>query len=141
MTHVRILGPSDAELLDSVEDGVFDGPLRPGLVREFLDDERHHLAVALSDGRVVGMASAVHYVHPDKSPELWINEVGVAEEARGQGLGGRLVQALLDLGRDLGCGGAWVLTDPDNRAATGLYEGRGGRAEPAVLYSWSLGDG
>ena len=54
---------------------------------EFLADSRHHLAVAVDEGRVVGMASAVHYVHPDKPPELWINEVGVAPTHRGLGIG------------------------------------------------------
>jgi hypothetical protein len=35
--------------------------------------------MATAGDTVVGFASAVHYVHPDKAPELWINEVGVAE--------------------------------------------------------------
>lgn len=84
MTTVRILGPTDATVLDDVADGVFDHPLRDELVQEFLDDPRHHLAVAVDEGCVVGMASAVHYIHPDKPAELWVNEVGVAESVRGQ---------------------------------------------------------
>src|SRR4026209_1421657 len=74
----RILGAGDAAVLDRVADGVFDGAVQPALVREFLGDARHHLAVAVADGVVVGFVSGVHYVHPDKPAELWINEVAVA---------------------------------------------------------------
>lgn len=138
LTDIRILGPDDEGLLGAVEDGVFDGPLQPELVHAFLTDPRHHLAVALKDDRVIGMASAFHYIHPDKSAELFINEVGVAETARGRGVGGRLVEALLLLAKTLRCREAWVLADPDNEGAAGLYEGRGGRGSQAVLYSWKL---
>ena len=138
MTSVRILGPADAGRLASVEPGVFDGPVLPALVDAYLNDPRHHLAVALEDERIVGMASGFHYIHPDKSAEMFINEVGVAESARGRGLGGRLVEALLLLAGSLGCREVWVLADPDNEAAARLYRGRGGREAPAVLYSWRL---
>jgi hypothetical protein len=40
--------------------------------------DRSETVVARDASVVVGFASGVHYVHPDKSPELWINEVGVA---------------------------------------------------------------
>jgi hypothetical protein len=78
MPTIRILGPGDAAALDHVAEGLFDDALDPRWTAEFLADSRHDLAVAVDDGEVVGMASAVHYVHPDKPPELWINEVGVA---------------------------------------------------------------
>lgn len=138
LTLVRVLGPGEAFLLADVEADVFDHQLRAELVREFLEDPRHHLAVALDGDRVVGMASAVHYVHPDKPAELWINEVGVAETARGRGIGSRLVGALLDHGRSMGCREAWVLTEPDNEAARRLYSSRGGTEEEAVLFSFRL---
>jgi hypothetical protein len=78
MTAVRLLGPGDAAVLDRVVEGVFDNPIDPLWRAEFFADPRHHLAVAIDGDLVVGMASAVHYVHPDKPPELWVNEVGVA---------------------------------------------------------------
>jgi GNAT superfamily N-acetyltransferase len=99
----------------------------PHAVREFLNDPRHHLAVAIEDGAVVAFASGVHYVHPDnRVPELWINEVGVAESRRGRGLGKAVVQALLQVARQLGCSAAWVLTDRGNSAAVRLYAACGG---------------
>lgn len=98
------------------------------------------MAVALEDERIVGFASAVHYLHPDKGPELWINEVGVAPTHRRQGLARRLLRALFRKGRELGCYQAWVLTDRDNAPAQALYGSTGvpaGTLEP-MLYTIRL---
>ena len=122
----RKLGAGDGAVLDRVADGVFDHAVQPALTREFLDDARHHLAVALDDGIVVGFASGVHYVHPDKPPELWINEVAVAPTHLRRGLAQALLRLLFDAGRALGCSQAWVLTDRDNAAAMRLYASVGG---------------
>jgi ribosomal protein S18 acetylase RimI-like enzyme len=139
-TEIRLLGPGDEATLQNIHPDVFDLPVRDGLVREFLEDPRHHLAAAI-EGRVVGFASAVHYVHPDKDPELWINEVEVAPDHRGRGLGKELLRALLVLAAELGCGEAWVLTEPDNAAAIGLYRSLGGvRARTdSVMFSFIPG--
>lgn len=69
---VQILQRGDEHVLKSVAPDVFDHPIDEKHVAEFLADPPHHLAVAVNEGRVVGFASAVHYVHPDKPPELWI---------------------------------------------------------------------
>lgn len=135
---VRVLGPADGPALGRVAADVFDGPVDPRWAAEFLADPRHHLAVAVVGGEVVGMASAVHYVHPDKPPELWVNEVGVAGPFRRRGLGRRLLEALFARGRDLGCGSAWLATEPDNAAARGLYAAAGGAEEPVVVYTFRL---
>ena len=117
----RKLGAGDDTVLDRVADGVFDNAVQPALAREFLDDARHHLVVALDDGIVVGFVSGVHYVHPDKPTELWINEVAVAPTHLRRGLAQTLLRLLLDTARTLGCSQAWVLTDRDNTAAMRLY--------------------
>lgn len=142
MTEIRVLGPGDLAVLDRVADDVFDGPVQRELAREFLEDPRHHLAVAIDEGVVVGMASAVHYVHPDKPAELWINEVGVAETHLRKGIASRLLGAIFQLGRKLGCATAWVLTDRDNKAAMRLYEAIGGGrdSDQVVMYSFRLED-
>ena len=122
----RVLGGGDEAVLDRVADDLFDEAVRPALVREFLADARHHLAVALDDGLVVGFASGVHYVHPDKPAELWINEVGVATSHQQRGLAKELLRTLFAAARELGCQQAWVLTDRDNTAAMRLYASAGG---------------
>ena len=137
---IRTVREGDDAVLASVADDVFDHAVRPELVAEFLADPRHHLVVALDAGRVVGFASGVHYVHPDKPAELFVNEVGVASTHRRRGLGRRLLDALLDEGRAHGCREAWVGTEPDNRAARALYASAGGdpEAEPFVVYEFDL---
>ena len=78
---IKLLGRGDADVLRNAAPGVFDDSLIPSATEEFLADERHHLAVAIDGDVVIGFASAVHYVHPDKpNPEMWINEVGVASK-------------------------------------------------------------
>jgi aminoglycoside 6'-N-acetyltransferase I len=139
----RILGPKDAAVLSRVAAGVFDHDIDRALTEEFLRDARHHLVVALDGDTVVGFASAVHYVHPDKPAELWINEVGVAPSHRRQGLAQQLMQALFDLGPKLGCREAWVLTSPANLGAMRLYEAVGGRrlADPPAMFTFRLPGG
>jgi GNAT superfamily N-acetyltransferase len=130
---VRVLRADEGSVLDDVAADVFDHAIDPRWCGEFFADPRHHLAVALDGGRVVGMASAVHYVHPDKAPELWVNEVGVAPTHHGQGIGRRLLQALFAHGTSLGCATAWVLTDRSNVPAMRLYHGAGGKDAPGDL--------
>ncbi len=136
---IRLLTDADANVLANVAPGVFDAEVDSRWAAEFLGDERHHLVVALDDACVVGMASAMHYVHPDKRPELWVNEVGVAESHQGQGIGRKLLEAIFARGRALGCSEAWVLTDESNTAARKLYARTGGVESPALMYSFQLG--
>lgn len=140
---VRVLGPQDLAVLDAVAADVFDGPVHRRWAAEFLADPRHHLAVAVADGVVIGIASGVHYVHPDKPPELWVNEVGVAPTFQNRGIGRQLLRALFARGVELGCAQGWVGTQVGNVAARRLYRGVGGveDAEAFVLVTFSLTDG
>jgi aminoglycoside 6'-N-acetyltransferase I len=139
--EIRILSRGDEAVLDHVADDVFDDPIDAAASREFLNDERHRLAVAIDDGVVVGFVSAVLYVHPDKTrPELWINEVGVAETHQRRGIGRSLLDAILEHARTLDCGEAWVLTERSNTAAMGLYAAAGGQIAPrdSVMFTFFL---
>jgi ribosomal protein S18 acetylase RimI-like enzyme len=136
--ELKRLGHGDAAVLDRVADGVFDDPVLPLTTNEFLKDPRHHIIVAIAGDRVVGMITAVDYVHPDKTAQLWINEMGVAPSHQRQGIGRALLAAMLALGREQGCSEAWLGTEHDNVAARGLYEDAGSVAEPFVMYSFDL---
>jgi aminoglycoside 6'-N-acetyltransferase I len=140
---IRVLREGEEAVLARVTAGVFDNPVRAELAGEFLGDGRHHLAVALDEGEVVGFASGVTYVHPDKEVELWINEVGVAPARRGQGIGRGVIAALLEVGRDTGCRSAWVLTNRENEAAMRLYAGLGGveANRDQVMFEFALDGG
>ena len=110
-----------------------------------MGDPRHHLVVAIDNGLVVGFASAVLYLHPDKPrPELWINEVGVAATHHRRGIARQLLDMLLDIGRSADCREAWVLTDRSNGAAMRLYTSVGGREAPdsqVVMFTFLLDAG
>jgi GNAT superfamily N-acetyltransferase len=140
---VRLLGPDESSVLRRVAPDVFDHPVDARWTTEFLHDARHHLAVALDDETVVGMASAVHYVHPDKAPQLFINEVAVAPTHQRRGIGRRLLDLLLHRGRQLGCSEAWVLTEETNAAARQLYAlGSGAQPPmPSLMYTFDLTSG
>ena len=130
---VRMLEAGDAAVLANVADDVFDAAVDASLVDEFLRDPRHHLAVAIDRQQVVGFASGVHYVHPDKRPQMFINEVGVAPSHQGRGIGN-------ERARRLGCEEVWVLTERDNHAAMRLYGSTGGEPSPkdAVMFTFFL---
>jgi aminoglycoside 6'-N-acetyltransferase I len=133
-----MLGPGDAPVLDRVAGGVFDNAVDARWTAEFFADPRHHLAVAIDAGEVVGMASGVHYVHPDKPPELWVNEVGVAPSHRRRGIGKLLLRALFAHGRTLGCTEAWLGAEESNVAARRLYGAVGGEEAPIMYVTFEL---
>jgi GNAT superfamily N-acetyltransferase len=138
---VRILRAGEEAALASIADDVFDHEVDAGTAGKFLADPRHHIAVALDGTTVVAFASGVHYFHPDKPvPELFVNEVSVAPSHQGRGLGKAVVAALLQVGRELGCDQAWVLTDRENTAAMRLYAASGAREAPTdqVMFSFTL---
>lgn len=113
--EIRILKPEDGEILNHVAPDVFDDPVIPQAVRDFLGSPHHHIAVAIDQGFVVGFVSAVQYFHPDKArPELWVNEVGVAPSHQNRGVGKAIMHALLEVARNAGCSEAWVLTERNN---------------------------
>lgn len=127
MLDIRLLGLSDLHILDNVAEEVFDDPIVQAFAEEFLADPRHRLVVARDNNIVVGFVSAVIYVHPDKpSPELWINEIGVAPTHQRQGIGKALMQGILEEAKRSGCSEAWVLTDRANLPAMAMYKSAGG---------------
>jgi ribosomal protein S18 acetylase RimI-like enzyme len=124
--EIKVLQHGDEAVLRNVAPEVFDNPVDADWTREFLEDWRHHIAVAIDGDMVVGFASGVHYIHPDKPPELWVNEVGIAPTYRQRGVGKAVLSALLEVGRAHRCVSAWVLTYRDNAAAIALYSSLGG---------------
>ena len=68
MIEIRMLQAHEAHLLDDLDDDVFDDVVEAAWRDEFFTDPRHHLAAAFDGTRIIGMASGVHYLHPDKPP-------------------------------------------------------------------------
>ena len=135
------LSPDNAELLHRLADDVFDEPVRADRLAAYLAEPGHIMLVALSGGIVVGQCAAVLHRHPDKVTELYLDEVGVTPAMQRKGIGRALVESMLRIGRELGCGEAWVGTEPDNLPARGLYESLDlpqNETEAFVMYAYRL---
>ena len=136
------LGPNDAKLLGHIAEDVFDARVDAIRLAAYLSEPGHHMIVAMHEGLVVGQTAAVVHRHPDKPTELYIDEVGVAEGYRRQGIARQMLELMLAHGKAIGCEEAWVGTEPDNLPARGLYERRrqsgDAEAEPFVMYLYQL---
>ena len=115
------LTTENADLLDRVDDDVFDEPINRDRLTVYLHEPGHLMIVAVADDEVVGMCTAMVHRHADKATELYIDEVGVTERLHRRGIGARMMQEMLDWGRELGCAEAWVGTELDNDPARALY--------------------
>ncbi len=121
-------------------DALFDYLVKPERAQEFFNDPRHHLILAYYEDQIVGMASRLHYLHPDKDPQLFINEVSVIEAFQNQKIARRLVKYLCDYGKKLGCNEAWIATEKSNIPAQKAYLAAGGieDSEAIVLFDFDL---
>ncbi len=133
---IRELGPEDAHVLERVRAGTFDNPVDPSLAFAFLATGVNELVVALSEGEVVGFASGTALMHPDKPTAFFVNELGVHEDFRRQGIGTRLLDRIIEIARGRGCVGVWLGTEIDNTAARRLYRKADGVEMEGVYYSW-----
>ena len=110
-----------------------------GLPPSSLADDSHYICVAIEVGLVVGFASAVRYVHPEKPSGMWINEVGGSPCYQRSGIGKAVLSRILAEAETRGCREAWVLTDEDNSAARALYSSAGGsESQAGLIVTFSL---
>lgn len=136
---IRNLGPEDAHVLDRVRPGTFDGDLVPARAWAFLATRVNELVVALDQGEVVGFVFGTTMMRPDKPTEFFVNEIGVHEDFRRQGVGRRLLNRITELAMDRGCEGLWVLADSDNRTAQAFYRALDGKESGStVMHDWQL---
>lgn len=119
--EIRKLGPGDEAVLQTVAPGVFDEPVRPDLAARFLATPTYRIFVALDGGLVVGMCTGFTHFHPDKDEEFFVNELGVDDGYRRRGIGERLLRAMLDEAKAMGCPDAWLGTEHTNAPALALY--------------------
>jgi len=117
----KLLGKENASLLNNVAEGVLDYTVQEKFIDDFLRGNQNVFFIAVRAATVLGMVSGVIYNHPDKPRELWINEIGVTDEHRQQGIARGLLEAITEYAKRRGCVGAWVLTEDDNIPANALY--------------------
>ncbi len=85
------------------------------------DDPRQYLLVAEEDGRIAGTATVIVVANIGHGGKPWaaVENVVVAEECRGRGVGTRLMVAVGDISRRLGC---YKLVLSSNMARTEAHE-------------------
>lgn len=134
------LSSANSGLLANVAADVFDAPVQHRFLEAFVNDARHVMFVAVESGQVVGMGSAVEYFHPDKPPQLWINEVGVAAAFQRRGIGRAIVEALVNEAKSRGCVFAWLGTAHDNVAGQACFSSVKdvSAPQPFLLYEWEF---
>jgi len=117
---------------------LFDDPVVARATAAFMADERHHLLIGYIGDRPAGFVTAVELLHPDKpQAEMFLYELGVDRQHRRQGLATALLERLIELCRERGCGEMFVLTDEDNVPAIGTYRKAGGVPESAgIMFHW-----
>jgi GNAT superfamily N-acetyltransferase len=107
-------------------------------VKALFEDPSAHIVVARRDGCVVGFVNFTTrrtLIHP--APSDLIDELVVAPECRGQGIGEALVRAARDRCRGLGCCELEVSTPAANDGARRFYR-RCGFDEGALLLEMDL---
>lgn len=133
---LRWVGAADEDAVVAAAP-LFDHNPRRTWTRRFLAQPEHHLCIAYVEGEAAGFVSGVELTHPDKGTEMFLYELGVDERFRGRGIGTALVRALVQLARDRGCYGMWVLSDSDNPAALRTYRSAGATGHSAqVMLDW-----
>ena len=143
MTGVALvdLTAETAGLLDRCAPEVFEADILPDSLAAFLDDPRHLMVLAVAEGVVIGKASGTELFHPDKPPQLFINEVDVTPDWQRRGVGRALVAEIVRRARARGCSYAWLGTAVENAGGNACFGRVPGveRAEDFVLYEWALG--
>jgi aminoglycoside 6'-N-acetyltransferase I len=134
---IRRVGVHDVSLFERVAADVFDGPIDADRLSKFLAKPVNQMVVAVYDGQVIGQAAVIVHLHPDKPPELYVDEVAVASQHRQNGVARRMLDELVVWGIERGCQSAWLGTEMDNLPAQVLYT-RYAQAVPIVMYQWDL---
>lgn len=81
------------------------------------------IRLAVVADRVAGFAMwHTHLTTWSAAPDCYLEDLFVAEDARGTGLGRALIEDLQGVARALGCGRLYWMTDQNNARARALYD-------------------
>ena len=109
------------DVMDSTE-GI-DAEIALKNYERLLNDANSHFLVAAREGAPIGFINfTVRQTILHQSPSALIDELVVAEEHRGKGVGRQLVQAAIEKCRNLGCCEVEVSTEKTNLKARKFYK-------------------
>src|SRR5262249_36193180 len=116
-------------LSDHARENLIPGLVKHGGARVFLAYEDHKpLGVAIC---MIGFSSF------RGKPLINIHDIAVSPEARGQGVGRKLLNAVRDEAKKLGCGKVTLEVRSDNVRAMGLYQSVGFKPSDPEPYFWT----
>lgn len=117
---IRRATRGDVPRVVEIERSSFSDPWTAGAFRNAAEEDRLLFLVAEHEGAVVGYAVSWHVVD-----EAELANLAVAQEARGQGIGGALLDTVIAVARESGCASMHLEVRESNAAARGLYASRG----------------
>ena len=131
---VRRVQAGDETLFQSIAPDVFDEPNNPERLAAYLREPGHIMVLAFDGDHVVGQCAGVLHRHPDKTTELYVDEVGTASTHLRQGIARQMMDELFAWGRELGCTEAWLGTETDNEPAKALYRQYRPKEDETIQY-------
>lgn len=111
-------------------------PTREALT-SIVGDPNTHLLVAEHDGGIVGSLTLIMF-HSPTGVRARIEDVVVAESARGAGLGRRLTDSAIEQARATGAKAIGLTSRPSREAANGLYQSMGFERRETNVYELRL---
>src|SRR6476646_3572386 len=116
-------------LSDQPRQNLIPGLLKHGGARFFLaQDGQTPLGVAIC---MIGFSSF------RGKPLINIHDIAVSPEARGHGVGRKLLDAVKEEAKNLGCGKVTLEVRSDNHRAMGLYQSVGFKSSEPETYFWT----
>jgi GNAT superfamily N-acetyltransferase len=115
-------------------DREWSGTALAGSLARLLDDDRHLVLVGTLDGAVTGVAVCHHDDRGGHGRLGSLDACYVEPEARGQGLGGLLLDAAMAWFAAQGCHGVDGVALPGDRAGKNFYEGAGFKARMLIMH-------
>lgn len=108
------------------KDFTFDPARHADGLQLLLGSERSMVLVAEYEGRIAGMCSGQQVISTvEGGPALLVEDVVVAAQLRGQGIGRRLLRTLTEWAKTRGISRMQLLADSDNSNALAFYKHSG----------------
>jgi GNAT superfamily N-acetyltransferase len=112
-----------------------------GLARVISSSEVGDILVARDDGEIVGMVNLLYTVSTALgAPVALLEDMVVASNRRGQGIGTTLIRGAVKFAKEKGCMRITLLTDDDNEGAHRFYERHGFSQTSMIAFRIPLGD-
>lgn len=100
---------------------------------------RGAILAAIEDGAVVGVAVLAHtWTLEHGGHTTWLDELYVAEPARGKGIGTALLRRAMEVAREEGCAGIDLEVDRDHARVESLYAREGFKSLPRKRFARKL---